>query len=42
MFLGGGGHPTTIAHTINQPGGDFIAQFLVADQSRVTCTTVWW
>ena len=24
---------TTIAHTINAPGGDFIAEFLVADQS---------
>jgi hypothetical protein len=33
VFLGQGGPLTTIAHTINQPGGDFIAEFLVADQS---------
>ena len=33
VFLGLGGPLTTIAHTINQPGGDFIAEFLVADQS---------
>jgi hypothetical protein len=33
VFLGNGGPLTTIAHTINQPGGDFIAEFLVADQS---------
>lgn len=33
VFLGKGGPLTTIAHTINQPGGDFIAEFLVADQS---------
>jgi hypothetical protein len=33
VFLGPGGPLTTIAHTINQPGGDFIAEFLVADQS---------
>ena len=33
MFLGRGGPLTTIAHTINPPGGDFIAEFLVADQS---------
>ena len=33
VFLGSGGPLTTIAHTINQPGGDFIAEFLVADQS---------
>jgi hypothetical protein len=33
VFLGAGGSLTTIAHTINLPGGDFIAEFLVADQS---------
>ncbi len=33
VFLGEGGPLTTIAHTINPPGGDFIAEFLVADQS---------
>ena len=33
VFLGKGGPLTTIAHTINQPGGDFISEFLVADQS---------
>lgn len=33
VFLGKGGPLTAIAHTINQPGGDFIAEFLVADQS---------
>jgi hypothetical protein len=33
VFLGTGGPLTTIAHTINQPGGDFIAEFVVADQS---------
>jgi hypothetical protein len=33
VFLGRGGRPTTIAHTVNPPGGDFIAEFLVADQS---------
>ena len=33
VFLGEGGPLTTIAHTINQPGGDFISEFLVADQS---------
>lgn len=33
VFLGDGGSLTTIAHTINPPGGDFIAEFLVADQS---------
>ena len=33
VFLGKGGPLTTIAHTINPPGGDFIAEFLVADQS---------
>ncbi len=33
VFLGSGGALTTIAHTINLPGGDFISEFLVADQS---------
>jgi hypothetical protein len=33
VFLGRGGALTTIAHTINLPGGDFISEFLVADQS---------
>ncbi len=33
VFLGAGGPLTPIAHTINPPGGDFIAEFLVADQS---------
>ena len=33
VFLGSGGPLTTIAHTINHPGGNFIAEFLVADQS---------
>jgi hypothetical protein len=33
VFFGKGGPLTTIAHTINQPGGDFISEFLVADQS---------
>jgi hypothetical protein len=33
IFLGRRGPLTTIAHTINPPGGDFIAEFLVADQS---------
>ena len=33
VFLGRGGPLTTIAHTINPPGGDFISEFLVADQS---------
>ncbi len=33
VFLGLAGPLTAIAHTINQPGGDFIAEFLVADQS---------
>ncbi len=33
VFLGRGGPLTTIAHTINEPGGGFIAEFLVADQS---------
>jgi hypothetical protein len=33
VFLGSGGPLTTIAHTINPPGGDFISEFLVADQT---------
>jgi hypothetical protein len=33
VLLGTGGPLTTIAHTINSPGGDFISEFLVADQS---------
>ena len=34
VYLGAGGGPlATIAHTINPPGGDFIAEFLVADPS---------
>jgi hypothetical protein len=33
VFLGKGGPLTTIAHTINPPGGNFIAEFLVADLS---------
>jgi hypothetical protein len=33
VFLGQGESLTTIAHTINQPGGNFISEFLVADQS---------
>jgi hypothetical protein len=33
VFLGKGGTLTTIAHSINPPGGGFIAEFLVADQS---------
>jgi hypothetical protein len=33
VFLGRGGPLTTIAHSINPPGGDFISEFLVADQS---------
>ena len=33
VFLGSGGPLTTIAHTINAPGGSFIAEFLVADQA---------
>ena len=31
VFLAKGGERTTIAHTINQPGGNFISEFLVAD-----------
>ena len=33
VFLGKDGPLTTIAHSINRPGGNFIAEFLVADQS---------
>jgi hypothetical protein len=33
VFLGRGGPLTTIAHTINPPGGGLIAEFLVADHS---------
>ena len=33
VFLGRGGPLTTIAHTDNEPGGGFISEFLVADQS---------
>jgi hypothetical protein len=33
VFLGEGGMLTTIAHTNNPPGGDFISEFLVADTS---------
>ena len=33
VFLGRGGPLTTIAHTNNEPGGGFISEFLVADQS---------
>jgi hypothetical protein len=33
VFIGTGGPLTTIAHSINPPGGDFISEFLVADQS---------
>jgi hypothetical protein len=33
VFFGKGGALTTVAHTINPPGGDFISEFLVADQS---------
>jgi hypothetical protein len=33
VFVGKGGPLTTIAHSINQPGGNFIAEFLVADQT---------
>lgn len=33
VFLGRGGPLTTIAHTINPPGGDLVSEFLVADQS---------
>ena len=40
VFLGKGGPLTTIAHTINRPGGNFIAEFLVADQSVNTAGEV--
>jgi hypothetical protein len=33
VFLGEGGMLTTIAHTNNAPGGDFISEFIVADAS---------
>jgi hypothetical protein len=33
VLIGDGGPLTTIAHTINPPGGDFISEFLVADGS---------
>ena len=33
VFLGRGGRLTPVAHTINPPGGAFIAEFLVADHS---------
>jgi hypothetical protein len=33
VFLGEGGMLTTIAHTNNAPGGDFISEFIVADTS---------
>ena len=33
VFLGAGGPLTTIAHTKNPPGNDFISEFLVADTS---------
>jgi hypothetical protein len=33
VFLGDGGQLTTIAHTNNPPGADFISEFLVADTS---------
>jgi hypothetical protein len=33
VFLGKGGPLTTIAHSVNPPGGSFISEFLVADQS---------
>jgi hypothetical protein len=33
VFLGAGGPLTTIAHSYNPPGGDFISEFLVADTS---------
>ena len=33
VFLGRGGPLTTIAHTNNPPGGDFISEFVVADTS---------
>jgi hypothetical protein len=33
VFLGQGGALTTIAHTNNEPGGNFISEFVVADTS---------
>lgn len=33
VFLGAGGPLTTIAHTNNEPGANFISEFLVADTS---------
>jgi hypothetical protein len=33
VFLGSGGALTTIAHTNNDPGGNFISEFVVADTS---------
>jgi hypothetical protein len=33
VFLGDGGALTTIAHSINPPGGDFISEFRIADQT---------
>ena len=33
VFLGRGGPLTTIAHTVNPPGGDLVSEFLVSDQS---------
>ena len=33
VFLGKGGPLTTIAHTNNPPGGEFISEFVVADSS---------
>jgi hypothetical protein len=33
VFFGRGGALTTIAHSINEPGGSFVSEFLVADQS---------
>ena len=33
VFIGDGGPLTTVAHSINPPGGDFISEFLVADQT---------
>jgi hypothetical protein len=40
VFLGRGGPLTTIAHTVNAPGGDFVAEFVVADQSVNTAGQV--
>jgi hypothetical protein len=33
VFFSRGGALTTIAHSINEPGGSFVSEFLVADQS---------